>query len=182
MMSHGGTWLEWVTKNICWLVIGEMPGKTKVEKAADYRIHLITYESLLKVTKGSLTADKMDNKGEPKISSYSEGYGPPLVQHGPPPAKVSFSSLKPKKRAEIKVPETPKEKPPAAKLKGARGTLDLSRLKSKELPHTTVVHITLRVPSGKVTDLVMELLFMGLDSLRTEDKSVVYAHLKNFAN
>jgi hypothetical protein len=99
VMLHGGIWLEWVTKNIRWLVIGEKPGKTKVAKATDYGIHLIIYESLLKVIKGSLTADTLDNEGEPKILSYSKGYGPPLVQHAPPPAKVSFSSLKPKKRA-----------------------------------------------------------------------------------
>jgi hypothetical protein len=76
VMLHGGMWIEWVTKNIHWLVIGEKPGKTKVEKATDYRIHLITYELLLKVIEGSLTANKLDNKREPKILSYSKGTGP----------------------------------------------------------------------------------------------------------
>ncbi len=77
-------------------------------------------------------------------------------------------------------PETPKHKQIIEKPKDARRVLNLLQLKSKELPHASIVHITLWVPSVKVTDLVMELLFMGLDSLCMEDKSVAYAHTKDF--
>jgi hypothetical protein len=35
------------------------------------------------------------------------------------------------------------------------------------------------VPSGTVKDLVMDLLFMGLDIIRLEDKSVCFVHPKD---
>ncbi len=39
-----------------------------------------------------------------------------------------------------------------------------------------MVHATLHVPHGNVKELVMELLFMGLNTLRTEDKTVCFLH------
>jgi hypothetical protein len=39
-----------------------------------------------------------------------------------------------------------------------------------------VVHATIRVPHGDVKNLVMELMFMGLNTLRAEDKSVCFLH------
>ena len=42
-----------------------------------------------------------------------------------------------------------------------------------------MAHVTLRVPSGTVKDLVMDLLFMGLDIIRSEDKSVCFVHPKD---
>ncbi len=42
-----------------------------------------------------------------------------------------------------------------------------------------MVHATLRVPQGNVKELVMELLFMCLDILRMEDKTVCFIHLND---
>ncbi len=42
-----------------------------------------------------------------------------------------------------------------------------------------MVHVTLKVPSGTVKDLVMDLLFMGLDIIRLEDKLVCFVHPKD---
>jgi hypothetical protein len=42
-----------------------------------------------------------------------------------------------------------------------------------------MVHATLRILHGDVKELVMELLFMGLDTLRTEDKNVCFLHPNN---
>jgi hypothetical protein len=58
--------------------------------------------------------------------------------------------------------------------------LDLSCLpKRKEPKYISLVHVTLRVPSGTVKDLVMDLLFMGLDTIWLEDKSLCFAHPKD---
>ncbi len=59
---HGGTWSEWVTKDTHWLVIGHKPGRTKVDKAADFGICLVTYDSLLRVIEGSTTIEKLDKE------------------------------------------------------------------------------------------------------------------------
>ena len=52
--------------------------------------------------------------------------------------------------------------------------------KTKEPRHTSVINITLCVPSGKITDLVTELKFDGLDILHAKDKSVCFVCPKDF--
>ncbi len=66
---------------------------------------------------------------------------------------------------------------PGSEVIAGRGTLNLANLKKgKELKYISVIQVTLRVPSGNVKDLVMDLLFMGLDTLRTKDKTVCFVH------
>ncbi len=61
-----------------------------------------------------------------------------------------------------------------------RGVLDLARLPKQKPPkHISMVRVTLKVLSGTVKDLVMDLIFMGLDIIRLEDKSVCFVHPKN---
>jgi hypothetical protein len=42
-----------------------------------------------------------------------------------------------------------------------------------------MVHATLQVPQGDIKDLIMELLFMGFDTLRAEDKMACFLHPNN---
>ncbi len=62
-----------------------------------------------------------------------------------------------------------------------RGILDTSKVKKVKHPlYTSVVCITLRVPHGKVAELITELMFDGLNILHSEDKTVCFLHLDNF--
>jgi hypothetical protein len=45
--------------------------------------------------------------------------------------------------------------------------------------YISTVRVTLWVSSGTVKDLVMDLLFMGLDIIRAEDKTVCFVHPKD---
>jgi hypothetical protein len=96
-----------------------------------------------------------------------------------PSTTIRFSNTKQTKR---KQPTTTPERPKANLVPGleviaGRGTLNLANLKKgKEPKYISVIQVTLRVPSGNVKDLVMDLLFMGLDTLRTKDKTVCFVH------
>jgi hypothetical protein len=62
-----------------------------------------------------------------------------------------------------------------------RGTLDTSKVKTAKYPlYISVVSITLRVPSGKVTELITELMFNRLNILRSEDKKVCFLQPDDF--
>ncbi len=94
---------------------------------------------------------------------------------------ITFSNLKPVKKWK-EIPKTPKQPDPDPSAKQPlpiKEVSDLSRFrKTKEPWHTSVINITLHIPSGKVTNLVTELMFDGLDILHTKDKSVCFIHLK----
>ncbi len=63
-----------------------------------------------------------------------------------------------------------------------RGMLDTSKVKSAKYPlYISIVSITLRVPSGKATELLTELMFAGLNILRSEDKKVCSLHPDDFS-
>ena len=63
-----------------------------------------------------------------------------------------------------------------SKLLEKKGVLDVSHLRKNKCKYFSVVHATLRVPHGDVKNLIMELMFMCLDTLRGEDKSVCFLH------
>jgi hypothetical protein len=59
--------------------------------------------------------------------------------------------------------------------------LDTSKVKTAKYPlYISAVSITLRIPSGKVTELITELMFNGLDILRSEDKKMCFLHPDDF--
>ena len=62
-----------------------------------------------------------------------------------------------------------------------RGTLNTSKVKMAKYPlYFSIVSITLRVPSGKVAELITELMFDGLNILHSEDKKVCFLHPDDF--
>jgi hypothetical protein len=94
-------------------------------------------------------------------------------------AKVTFAEVKlKKKRKESSTPEGTPERQlvDGTALLGKKGVLDTSLLRKNRCKYASVVYATLRVPHGDVKNLVMELLFMGLDTLRAEDKTVCFLH------
>ncbi len=169
-------------------MIRDKPGKAEVDKANEFQVPIITYNSLVSLITGSITWGKLRQCDWSEISAYSEGYSaptaPPDIQRKRLAAKVSFSNLKAVKKCK-EAPETPDS--PAAtnhlveNLVSPRGILDTSKVKKVKHPlYTSVVYITLRVPQGKVTELITELMFDGLDILCSEDKTVCFLHPDDF--
>jgi hypothetical protein len=94
-----------------------------------------------------------------------------------------LSNLMPvkKRKEKPRMPKQPNPDPSAKQPLPIKGVSNLLRFRTtKELQHKSVINITLCIPSGKVTDLVAELMFDGLDILCAEDKSVCFVHLKDF--
>jgi hypothetical protein len=118
VLLHGGKWSEGNVKDTTVLVVGEKPGKAKVNKTNEWKIPLITYESLLNLIKRETTLTELCHTPRPEISAISERWGhscgPPEIQQDQTAAKgVMFSNLKPvRKRKEIpKTPEHPVPNP-----------------------------------------------------------------------
>jgi hypothetical protein len=122
------------------------------------------------------------------MSAYLEGFLAPTapldIQRKRSAAKVSFSNLKAVWKCK-EVSETPDS--PAAtnhsveNLIPPRGILDTSKVEKVKHPlYTSIVFITLRVPQGKVTELITELMSDGLNILCSEDKTVCFLHPDDF--
>jgi hypothetical protein len=61
--------------------------------------------------------------------------------------------------------------------------LDTSKIKMAKYPlYISIVSIRLRVPSGKVTELITELMFDGLNILRSEDRRCAFSIQMTLAN
>jgi hypothetical protein len=186
--THSGTSSELVARTTTVLVIGDKPGKTKVDKTDELRIPIITYGSLISLIKGNITWSKLQHCDQPEITTYLEGFSapmaPPEIQCKQSATKgVTFSNLKARKHKEV--PKSP-ESPAASKqlvenLVSPRGMLDTSKVKRAKYPlYISVVSITLRIPSGKVTELTTELMLNGLKILCSEDKKVCFLHPDDF--
>jgi hypothetical protein len=90
------------------------------------------------------------------------------------------TKLKSKKRKDPS--NTPKKVilAPGTEVICPRGVIDMTGLPKKKIPkHISIIQVTLQVPSGIVKDLAMELMFSGLDTIRTEDKTVCFVHPTN---
>ncbi len=191
IISHGGHYADQVTKETKLVIIGEQPGKLKVKKDWFLGIHLATYGSIQELLLGEISLADLLAQPTPAIAEYSQGYGPPLILCRPvepgldktmSTATIRFSSTKQVKRKQ------PSDTPacpganlvPGSKIIGARGVINLTNIKKgKESKFISVIHISMQVPSGNVKELVMDLLFMGLDFLRAEEKSVCFVHPTN---
>jgi hypothetical protein len=78
VLLHGGRYSNGVNKDTIFLVIGNKPGRAKVDKAGEQKIPLITYESLLSLIKGKTTVSKLCSKPRPDITAFLEGWGPSI--------------------------------------------------------------------------------------------------------
>jgi hypothetical protein len=75
-------------------------------------------------------------------------------------SKIKFSNLKSQKRKDPSKTPNQESLVPGTEVVRPGGVLDMLRLpKRKEPKHIIIVHVTSRVPSGIVKDLVMDLLF-----------------------
>ena len=79
VISHGGRYSDQVNKDTKLIIIGESPGKSKVEKALTHKIHLVTYESIRKLLAGEISLQALFELPTPKIPEYSQGFGPPSI-------------------------------------------------------------------------------------------------------
>jgi hypothetical protein len=186
VIHHGGKYSGFVTKQTYFLIVCSKPGKKHIEKAQGTKDKLITYSTLKGMIEWTVDPKWAAYKEVPEIKEYSQGYNPPAIQRNTnlPGAeevaapKVTFSGVRLKKRKEVATPEGTPERTnlvAGSKLVGKRGVLDTC-LRKKLCKYVSVVHATLQVPQGNIKDLAMELLFMGLDTLRTEDRTVCFLH------
>ncbi len=191
IISHGGHYADQVTKETKLVIIREQPGKLKVEKAWSLGIHLATYGSIQELLSREISLADLLAQPTPAIAGYSQGYGPPSILRRPvepgldktmSTATIRFSSTKQVKQ---KQPSDTPERPGAnlvlgSEIIGASGVINLANMKKgKEPKFISVIHVSMRVPSGNVKELVMDLLFMALDTLRAENKSVCFVHSTN---
>jgi hypothetical protein len=97
-------------------------------------------------------------------------------------AKVTVTGVTVRKRKEVSTPEGTPDRTnlgTGSVLLGKKGILDATSLRKNKCKYVSVGHATLRVPHRDVKNLVMDLMFMGLDTLRAEDKSVCFLHPNN---
>ncbi len=206
IISHGGHYVDQVTKETKLLIIREYPGKSKVEKARSLGIHLGTYELVQELLVGEIFWAGLLAQLAPAIAVYSQGYGPPsiLCKSGEPgldkvttfsrnfkepgldkatsSSTIRFSTTKQVMRKKpTDTPECPSANlVPGSEIIARRGILNLANLrKGKEPKFISIIHVIVWVPSGNVKELVMNLLFMELDTLRAKDKTVCFVHPTN---
>jgi hypothetical protein len=126
----------------------------------------------------------------PEIVEHSQGYNPPAIQRDTnlpgtdevATAKVTFSSTRLRKCKEAATPGGTPERAnlvAGSELMGQRGVCDMSKLSKKACSYASVEHASLQVLQGDVKDLIMELLFMELVTIRAEEKTVCFLHPNN---
>ncbi len=92
IISHGGHYVDQVTKETKLLIIMEYPGKSKVEKARSLGIHLAAYKLVQELLAGKISWVGLLAQLSPVIAEYSQGYGPLSILHKsrkPGPDKVT---------------------------------------------------------------------------------------------
>jgi hypothetical protein len=185
IISYGGKYKGFVTKQTNFIIVGSKPGKKFLNKAQELKVGFILYSTLAGMINGSVDPRCTAFKEVPEIAEHSQGYDPPAIQRdtnlpGMDEAaaeKVIFSSMHLRKCKEAATPEGTLERAnlvAGSELIGQRGVLDTSELRKKAYRYASMVHATLWVLQGDVKDLIMELFFMGLDTLRAEDKMVCF--------
>jgi hypothetical protein len=190
IISYGRRYSGFVTKQTNFIIVGSKPSKKFLEKAQELKMDLISYSTLTGMINGSVDPKCAAFEEVPDIVDHSQGYDPPAIQHNTnlpgmdkvAAAKVIFRGVRLRKRKEAATPEgTPEcaNLVAGSELIGQRGVLDMSKLRLKACRYASVVHATLWVPQGDVKDLIMKFLFMGLNTLRAEDKTVCFLHPNN---
>jgi hypothetical protein len=190
IISYVGRYSGFVTKQTNFIIVGIKPSKKFLKKAQELKTDLILYSPLAGMINGSVNPECKAFEEVPEIVEHSQGYNLPAIQRNinlpgtdkVAAAKVTFSGIRLRKCKEAATPEgTPEHANLVAgsELIRQRGVLDTFKLGKKACRYASVVHATLWVPQGDVKDLTMELLFMGLDTLRGEDKTVCLLHPNN---
>ncbi len=182
---YGGKYSKFATTQTNFIIIGSKPSKKLLKKAQELKVDLILYSTLAGMINWSVDPKCAAFEEVPEIAEHSQGYNPPAIQCNTnlpgmeevAAAKVTFSGVRLRKHKEATTLEgTPEQANLVAgsELIGQRGVLDTSKLRKKACRYASVVHATLWVLQGDVKDLIMELLFMGLDTSRADDKMVCF--------
>ena len=171
------------------------PNEKAVNKAHIGSVDLISYATLKGMIEGRVMPEFASFESQPEIEGCLQP--PKILRDKNPPeggpmeggesmeteeaaaAKVTFTGVALRKRKEASTPEGTPERPNlviGSILLGKKGLLDVSNIRKNKCKYVSVVHATLRVPHGDIKNLVMELMFMGLDTLRAEDKSICFLH------
>ncbi len=177
IISYGGKYRGFATKQTIFIITSRKPSKKLLEKAWELKVDLILYSTLAGMIHGSVDPKCTAFKKVPEIAEHSQGFDPPAIQHDTnlpgteevAAAKVTFSDVRLRERKEAATPEGTPERAnlvAGSELIGQRGVLDTSKRRKKVCRYASMVHTTLWVLQGDVKDLIMELLFMGLDTLR----------------
>ncbi len=192
-IPQGGQFTLNINKQMKFLIVGLKPSKKRIKKARLVNADIISYTTLEGMIARTVAPEFTNFEPQPDLGEYSQGTNPPKILHNrtfssvePPPeaeetatAKVSFTGVKIRKCKEVSTPEGTPECPnlvAGSELLGKKRILDVSHLRKNKCKYVSVVHATMWVPHGGVKNLVMDLMFMGLDTLRAEDKSVCFLH------
>ncbi len=190
--SYGGQFNQSITKQTKFLIVGLTPSEKAIDKAHTGNVDLISYAALEGMIAGTVMPEFASFEPQPEIEEYLHGSSPPNIQRDKnlpradpmeteetAAAKVTFTGVTVRKCNEVSTPEGTPERPnlvAGSSLLGKKGIIDITNLRKNKCKYVSVVHATLRVPHGDVKNLVMDLMFMGLDTLRAEDKSVCFLH------
>ncbi len=171
------------------------PSKKAIDKAHTGNVDTISYTTLEGMIAGAVMPEFASFEPQPELGEYLQGSTPPKIQRDKnfprtdpmeteetAAAKVTFTGVTVRKRKEVSTPEGTPERPnlvTGSVLLGKKGILDATSLRKNKCKYVSVVHAPLRVPHGDVKNLVMDLMFMGLNTLRAEDKSVCFLHPNN---
>jgi hypothetical protein len=193
VISYGGWFTLNINKQTRFLIVGSKLSKKTIEKAHLANAGIISYTTLEGMIAGTVGPEFASFEPQPNLREYLQGNNHPDIHCGKtftaveaPPgaeetaaAKVSFTGVKIRKSKEVSTPEGTSEHPNlvvGSKLLGKKGVLDVSHLGKNRCKYVNMVHANMQVPHRDVKNLVMELIFMGLDTLRAEVKSVCFLH------
>ena len=101
IISYGGKYSGFVTKQTKFIIFGSKPGKRLLEKAQELNVDSILYSTLTGMIKGSVDPECAVFEEVSEITEYSQGYDPSAIQCNTnlpgteeiTAAKVTFSSI-----------------------------------------------------------------------------------------
>ncbi len=188
IISHGTRYNNSVYPNTDFLLVGKWPAKTMVERAVSKGVRQVLYNTIENIIYGRQSIAEAYKGPDPNIVTEGQDLKPPIIQQDAGMLDegeeelndIPFSKLKSKKRKDPSNSLKKVNLAPGTEVIRPRGVNDTTCLPKKKIPkHISIIQVTLRVPSGIVKDSVMELMFSGLDTIRTEDKTVCFVHPTN---
>jgi hypothetical protein len=101
MISYGGKYSRFVTKQTNFIIIGSKPGKKLLKKAQELKVDFILYSTLAGMINGSVDPKCAAFEEVPEIAEHPQGYDPPAIQRNTnlpgtdevAAAKVTFSGV-----------------------------------------------------------------------------------------
>jgi hypothetical protein len=192
VITYGGKFTQSITKQTNFLIVGLKPSEKAIDKAHTGNVDIISYTTLEGMIPGTVMPEFASFEPQPELGEYLQGSIPPKIQQDKnfprtdpmeteetAAAKVIITGVTVRKRKEVSTPEGTPERTnlvTGSVLLGRKGILDATSLRKNKCKYVSMVHATVRVPHGDVKNLVMDLMFMGLDTLQAEDKSVCFLH------